>query len=84
MEVWLILLFFGFAIYFRKKLNFDEKNIVFTLLTFALFLSLLIGWTTPVLGAIIRYRFPAQFALIIAGLILLKPLKDIKWKNTSS
>ncbi len=83
-EVWVILLFFGLTIYFRKKLNFEEKNIVFTLLTFALILSLLIGWTTPVLGAIIRYRFPAQFALIIAGLILLKPLKDIKWKNTSS
>ena len=84
LEVWLILLFFGLTIYFRKKLNFEEKNIVFTLLTFALILSLLIGWTTPVLGAITRYRFPAQFALIIAGLILLKPLKDIKWKNTSS
>lgn len=84
LEVWLILLFFGLTIYFRKKINFEEKNIVFTLLTFALILSLLIGWTTPVLGAITRYRFPAQFALIIAGLILLKPLKDIKWKNTSS
>jgi hypothetical protein len=83
-EVWIVLFFFGFTIYFRKKINVGEKNVVFTLLTFALTLSLLIGWTTPVLGAIIRYRFPAQFAMIIVGLILLKPLNLIKWKNTFS
>jgi hypothetical protein len=84
MEVWLIFLFLGFTIYFRKKLNPNEKYVVFTLLVFSLVLSLLIGWTTPVLGAITRYRFPAQFALILIGLIILKPLKEIKWKNMFS
>ncbi len=83
-EVWLVILFFGLSIYFRRKLNINEKNIIFTLLIFTFSLSLLIGWTTPVLGAITRYRFPAQFALVIVGLILLKPLNHIKWKNTFS
>ncbi len=83
-EVWIVILFFAITVYLRKKLNPEEKNVVFTLLIFALILSLLIGWTTPVLGAITRYRFPAQFAIILAGLILLKPLKLIKWKNMFS
>jgi len=41
-------------------------------LVFAVVLLLLIGWITPVLGAIVRYRIPAYFALLIAGLLLYK------------
>lgn len=81
------LLLFGFLIYAiwnRRKLDNNEKLIVFGLVTFSLLLFLLIGWTTPVLGAIARYRFPAQLALFIVGFILLKSSKFKLWKNTSS
>lgn len=83
-EVWLIIIFIGFAFYKRRELNQKEKGIIFTLAVFALLLSLLIGWTTPVLGAIARYRFPAQLAIVLIGLILLKPILFKKWKNTYS
>lgn len=81
------LLLFGFLIYAiwnRRKLNEQEKHIVFGLVTFALLLFLLIGWTTPVLGAIARYRFPAQLALFIVGFIIIKSSKFKLWKTTSS
>jgi hypothetical protein len=81
------ILLFGFLIYAiwnRRKLNENEKLIVFGLLTFACLLFLLIGWTTPVLGAIARYRFPAQLALFIVGFILLQSSKFKLWKSTSS
>jgi hypothetical protein len=81
------LLLFGFlsyAIGHRRKLSNQERLIVFSLITFALLLFLLIGWTTPVLGAIARYRFPAQLALFIVGFILLKSSKFKLWKTTSS
>lgn len=83
-EVWVMILFIGFAIYNRRKLSLEEKGIIFTLAIFAILLSLLIGWTTPVLGAIARYRFPAQLAIILIGLILLKPKMFTKWTNSSS
>lgn len=83
-EVWYIIIFFIYALLFKRKLDKQEKGIVFTLLIFALLLFLLIGWTTPVLGAITRYRFPAQLALIIVSLILLKPINFNPWKNSSS
>jgi hypothetical protein len=65
-------------------LNQKEKGIIFILIIFALQLFLLIGWTTPVLGAITRYRFPAQLALILVGLIILKPLNFKTWKSMFS
>lgn len=83
-EVWALFLFIGFCILYRRQLTKKEKEMIFFLLCFWLFLSLLIGWTTPVLGAIARYRYPAQLSLFIVGLIILKPLKNIKWKITSS
>jgi hypothetical protein len=83
-EVWLILFFLLFAVYNRRKLNQKEKGIIFILIIFALQLFLLIGWTTPVLGAITRYRFPAQLALILVGLIILKPLNFKTWKSMFS
>ena len=83
-EVWLIIFFLLFAVYNRRKLNQKEKGMIFILIIFALQLFLLIGWTTPVLGAITRYRFPAQLALILVGLIILKPLNFKTWKNMFS
>ena len=36
-------------------------------------LALLIGWTTPVLGAVVRYRMPLLPFLIMSCLLMLEP-----------
>jgi hypothetical protein len=77
-EVWLLFGFLIIAIFKRRKLDKEARSLVIGLFIFALLLFLLIGWTTPVLGAIARYRFPAQLALVIIGLILIKPPKLLK------
>ena len=83
-ETWLLLGFLIAAVFFRRSLMIKQRSMIFALGVFALALLLLIGWTTPVLGAIARYRFPAQLALILIGLIILKPLKMNKWKSSYS
>lgn len=62
-------------IFFRRKINRKELNFVVALLVFSLVLMLLIGWTTPVIGAIIRYKIPIQLAMMIITLILFNPQK---------
>ncbi|MEY4603377.1 MAG: hypothetical protein RIT43_669, partial [Bacteroidota bacterium] len=73
LEVWFLSVFLVFSLFQRRKLNAVEKAIIFGMVVFALTLFLLIGWTTPVIGAIARYRFPAQLALVVVGLISFKP-----------
>lgn len=80
-ETWAIFLFLCFALYKRRALSNTEKSVVFVLSTFAILLFLLIGFTTPVLGATVRYRFPAQLAIIIIGLILIDFKKLKTWKT---
>ena len=72
-EVWILTIFLVLVLFRHRKIGRDQRAIVFGMITFALLLLLLIGWTTPVIGAIARYRFPAQLALVLAGLILIKP-----------
>ena len=76
-EVWLLSFILIYSIINRRKLNSDEKALVISLLIFSILLLLIIGWTTPVIGAIFRYRFPALLALILVSLIIVKP-KEIK------
>jgi hypothetical protein len=78
LEVWFLFGFLIFAIIRHRKLNNEERSLIIGLLIFAMLLFLIIGWTTPVIGAITRYRFPAQLALVIIGLILIKPPKLFK------
>ncbi len=58
---WVVL---GF-IFVPRKLNFKEKQIVYSLIGFSFLLILIVGWTTPVLGALVRYKIPAIYALAI-------------------
>jgi hypothetical protein len=83
LEVWVLFAFLMYAIVNRRKIISGEKNIIVGLIIFALFLFVLIGWTTPVLGAITRYRFPAQLALVLVGLILIQPKSITLWKKQS-
>ena len=76
LEIWALIGFLIWVSIKHRKLEPEDRTIVFGLVVFALFLLLLIGWTTPVIGAIARYRFPAQLALVLAGLILFNPTKN--------
>jgi hypothetical protein len=83
LEVWVLFAFLVYAIRHKRTLGKKEKNLILGLIFFALFLFVLIGWTTPVLGAITRYRFPAQLALVLVGLILIQPKSITLWKKQS-
>jgi hypothetical protein len=63
-----------------RKLNFKEKNTAGLLLSFTMYLYLIIGWTTPVAGALVRYKLPAIPFLLIA--ILLITNKDKIFKHS--
>lgn len=56
-----VLTFFIFPKLICKK----EKRIAVSLSLFAVFIALIVGWTTPVSGAIVRYIVPAHIALIV-------------------
>lgn len=68
------------AFYYRKKMSPIQKNIFFFNLIFVFCLFSLIGLTTPVFGAIIRYKIPGLILLLIS-LLLLVDLEKIKEKH---
>ncbi len=75
------LLFLFFCIGFRKK-EFD-KNLLALCIFICLAILLLIGYTTPIAGAIMRYKVPVMPFLWMCGIIVLdenriKFLKKIK------
>jgi hypothetical protein len=73
---WGLLLFLVITfLFFRREISRKELNLIVVLLVFSLILTLLIGWTTPVIGAIIRYKVPVQLAMMLVTLILFNPKK---------
>jgi len=75
------LLLFAWVIFsFRywKEASPQIRLQVTTLLVFSIVLLILIGWITPVLGAIVRYRIPAYMAILVASLLLFKQKKELK------
>lgn len=76
--IWIILTIV--AIVFRKKeITKQEQNILFLFLSFTIIETLLIGYTTPILGATVRYRiFPLLFFLLC--LIIIIDFEKIKNK----
>ncbi len=67
--------FLLYCIYNKRLITSLENNAIIGFLFFAITLALIIGWTTPVLGAVIRYRIPIQLGIICIGAILLDPNK---------
>ena len=63
------ILLFGFIIFvlLRMKIyrTMDQHVVFWCLLIFAVTLLVLIGWTTPVMGALVRYRVPAYLVLFL-------------------
>lgn len=76
----LILLFIVICLFFRKKLNVQQKNSYYFNITFTLILFIIIGLTTPVFGAIMRYKIPGLILFIIS-LIMVIDIEKIKTKN---
>lgn len=56
-----VLMFFIFP----KSLSQKEKRMAISLGLFAAFIAMIVGWTTPVSGAIVRYIIPAHVAILV-------------------
>jgi len=68
-----IILFLGLLLvtfFARRKLNKRIKRMVWTFLLFAALVFVVVGWTTPVLGAIVRYKVPGVLVLTIVFVLL--------------
>lgn len=77
-EVWLLIILLIYSLFNHKIIDKFNLGILASLFIFSICLFLIIGWTTPVIGAIFRYRFPAQLAILLISLILLKNRHKIK------
>lgn len=73
LEILFLYMFLVFAIIKRKPLGFRDKRLIWTIFIFVISLSLVIGWVTPVLGAIARYRLPAFIGILIIALMIIQP-----------
>ncbi len=72
----LLIGFFIFTFLYRKKMGINEKYIFWILFTVATWILLLIGWTIPIFGALVRYKIPAELFLIIGAFMWLKIKKQ--------
>jgi hypothetical protein len=75
LENLVILLFGVLAIVFIKPLKRINTNLFLLCLSYAFILFTLIGWVTPVMGAIVRYKVPALPFLAIAFILLIDTKK---------
>ena len=66
-----ILFFIVFSLLFFKPMSREEKNVFLFCCSFVLILYVIIGLTTPVLGAIVRYKTPAIPFLLIAFITII-------------
>ncbi|MDX1350713.1 MAG: hypothetical protein R3279_10720 [Putridiphycobacter sp.] len=69
------------AVMRRRRLAQIEKYLVASLLGSAIMISLIIGWSVPIFGAIVRYKIPVELLIIITSFILLKSLKHENIQN---
>ena len=75
------LLIFGFCLFlFKKRISLDinQKLIIYFSLFFSMFLALLIGLATPVLGAIVRYRVP-YLPFLYSAIFLVIPIPEFSF-----
>ncbi|MCW5900610.1 MAG: hypothetical protein KIT10_15195 [Flavobacteriales bacterium] len=65
-----LILAVALLLWYRNPLARCDRPFLLMLLGYVLVLALVIGWTTPVMGAIVRYRTPLLPFLLIAALHL--------------
>jgi hypothetical protein len=75
----LLLLLLPVAIFFAKPWSRIDLPIFLFCVAFCLILGLLIGWTTPVVGALMRYRVPMLPFYSMALLLIVDPHKLARW-----
>lgn len=87
----LVFALLGLLLFYRKKLNSSQNHFVWFGVLFTIILFSVIGLTTPVIGAIVRYKLPAMpFLFFILLLSVDSPKisklnqnsKILKWINT--
>ena len=85
----LFILFTGW--FYRKKVTAHQWKFIIFCLTFSILLFIIIGLTTPIIGAIVRYKIPAMPFLIIVALLFfdgsklpssIRSNKIIVWLNS--
>lgn len=82
LEVFGVLGFLILAIVKRRKLNVEEQKLIFALILFSISILALVGWTTPVAGAIVRYRIPAYIAIFVLSIFIISIPE--KWKQQTT
>ena len=65
LEVFGFIVLLGITFIHPRSNSQKSVNLLLFSMNFALILGLLIGWTTPVLGAIVRYRIPIMLFILI-------------------
>ena len=75
LENLLLLSFLVYAFINRQKDSYN-KSFLLLVLTFSLSLYLIIGWTVPIFGAIVRYKSLAVLFVVIAGIYILPSRKQ--------
>ncbi len=78
----LLLVFVAMAIRWRRKWSEVDKPLLLFCLGYCLLLALVIGWTTPVIGALVRYRVPLLPFLILACVCIADPKRVPGWLKT--
>ncbi|MEO5584291.1 MAG: hypothetical protein ABIQ75_02460, partial [Flavobacteriales bacterium] len=79
MENLVLILLLPCAFLFSRKWAQIDLPVFLYCVSFCLFLGLLIGWTTPVVGALVRYRVPLLPFYTIALLLIIDPGKQPNW-----
>ena len=74
-EILFLYIFLLYAFFKRRRLSAEEKGLVWSIFLFIISLSLVIGWVTPVLGAIVRYRLPAYIGILVIAFIIFQQKK---------
>ncbi|MFK8038109.1 MAG: hypothetical protein AB8B74_07460 [Crocinitomicaceae bacterium] len=72
----LLLLIIIIAFIKRRSLNKTENYLVAALLFSAFLIALIIGWSVPIFGAIVRYKIPVELLLLILAFIIIKPKQN--------
>jgi hypothetical protein len=74
-----LLILLVLAIIYRKAIPEQRmKDALSVMILFGISTALIVGWTTPVLGAIVRYKVPATVIMVILILVLSKTTKNTK------
>jgi hypothetical protein len=78
----LLLVLAGMAVRWRRTWSEVDKPLLYFCLGYCTLLALVIGWTTPVIGALVRYRVPLLPFLLLAFMCIADP-KRIPWPQWS-